>query len=247
VHNVRAQIREDTAKIRPVKLNRLTQIIQEYGAANALTFHLPTHLVEADLLTYASVGIEGFDFTDQKAIEHLWMGVTRLGSLDITFITFFVVEDGTARIGFRFSEHFFQQIAHVLEDESADVGELTKPHLVFATEELLSSLPTVQLREVDETLPASPLVLLTQQLWQITEYRQRLNSQAPSEMAWLRVQEAACMQAIAVHLRELATTVNNTTHSRYAAYVTQVIGEEYSLEAPELVDFVNKELFAFPQ
>jgi hypothetical protein len=247
VHNVRAQVREGADKVRPVKLNRLTQIIREYEATTTLLFHLPTHLVETDLLTYAAVGIEGFDFTDQEALEHLWMGLARLGSLDITFFTFFVVEDGTARIGFRFSEHFFQQIAQFMGDESADVGELTKPHLVFATQELLSSLPTVQLRGVDETLPASPLVLLAQQLWQLTEYRQRLSSQVPAEMALLRLREAASKQAIAVHLRELATTVSNTTHSRYTAYVTQVMSGEYSLEALELVDFVNKELILFPQ
>lgn len=247
VHNVRVQVREGADKTRRVKLNRLTQIIQEYEATTTLIFHLPTHLVETDLLTYAAVGIEGFDFTDQEAIEHLWMGLAQLGSLDITFFTFFVVEHSTARIGFRFSEHFFQQITQLLKDESADVGELMKPHLVFATEELLSLLPTVQLREVDETLAASPLMLLAQQLWQVTEYRQRLNSQVPAEMAWLHLQEKASEQAIAAHLHELATTVSSPTHSRYATYATWVLSGEYSPETSELVDFVNKELIIFSQ
>ncbi|MBW8523845.1 hypothetical protein K0U91_01220 [Chryseobacterium chendengshani] len=149
-------------------------------------FVYPEKITETPTLTYLTVGILDFDFSDTTNFQHLLFNLGLLRDIHYDFITIINVKDNIALNGFRLKKDLINVLDNLIDGtEDIDMTYLA-PLPIAVDEETIKNLPGIYLSEksINNDLDKKFEILID--LWKLSECRNYLNIDSAIEMAWLK-------------------------------------------------------------
>jgi hypothetical protein len=206
VYGARAAIIQWQAAIKREELHHVHRILNAYSVQNEVQLYLPDFLVESKLLKYAVIGVEGIAANNEEELLKLMMGLADLADTAPDFFTFFFIEHGQTFLGLRFQDHFFEKVKSWLrsDDEDFEIGSFSRPHPIIANDELIRPLAGVSVVKPVSNEVNNHVYSAVRELWELGEYRQRLDTSSVIERQWLDQKEAQSLAVITAQLSEMS-------------------------------------------
>lgn len=166
---------------------------------------MPEYLVESELLNYAVIGVEGIAANNEDELLRLAMGLADFADTAPDFFTFFFIENGQTLLGLRFQDHFFEKVKSWLlsDDKEFEIGSFSRPHPIIADDELIRPLVGVSLAKPVANEVNNHVYSAVRELWELGEYRQRLDASSVIEQQWLDQKEVQSFVAVTAHLADI--------------------------------------------
>ncbi|MET3537662.1 hypothetical protein [Chryseobacterium limigenitum] len=169
-----------------IKLDNLNNSLALIEASSNFKFVYPDQIEETDTLTYLTIGIMNFDFSDTQNVENLLFALGILRDIDYHFITIISINNNIARNGFRLKKDLISAYDNMIDGtEDIDMENLA-PLPVTINEKTIRSLQGVILPELSVNKDLDKKFEILIDLWKLSEYRKFLNKDSNIEMEWLK-------------------------------------------------------------
>jgi hypothetical protein len=227
--------------ITPNKLEQIGQIVGDFEEQSYFRFHLPSRLEQDGNLTTAVVGVEGLDIeTFEEDSLELISGLVDLDQVEIDFVTFVNVQKGQAMDAFRVNRNFFERIRTVLKGGDFEETSFGNPMPVTPDEDMISMLEGITLKKVKVNEADQAYVKMMYDVWKLSEYRQRLDSENTIEAAWMKELEAEYQIQIRQELKKSKTVLTSEEFSEIDVLIDQFIQGDYLPSDNEIVTRLNQ-------
>ncbi|MFP3598199.1 hypothetical protein [Chryseobacterium sp. SIMBA_029] len=181
----RKAVEEWWMKAKNAKLDDLNHSLAIIEASSDFKFIYPNGIEETDTITYLTIGVIDFDFSDTQSLESLLFSLGILRNLDYQLITIISIKDNIAVSGFRINKELINAYDDLIT--GAENININFPALPVTIEEkIIKYLPGVLLPEkfVNGDLDKKFEILIT--LWKLSEFKRHLNKNSSIEMEWLK-------------------------------------------------------------
>jgi len=223
----RKAVEEWWMKAKNAKLDDLNHSLTIIEASSDFKFNYPNGIEETDTITYLTIGIIDFDFSDTQSLESLLFSLGILRDLDYQFITIISVKDNIAVSGFRINKELINAYDDLIT--GAENIDINFPALPVAIEEkIIKYLPGVLLPEksVNGDLDKKFEILIT--LWKLSEFKRHLNKNSSIEMKWLKDLN------LESEIKDNLNSLQNSSQS-FTKFVERGLQSDYVYEVEDLV------------
>ncbi|AZB10873.1 hypothetical protein EG344_19550 [Chryseobacterium sp. G0162] len=232
VHVAKKEAEEWWHQAKTKNLSKLTQVLNKIEENTDYKFILPIALEETETLTYATFGIENFDFSDENSFFQLSMDLALLCELDIQFFSIISVKDNVAIGGIRFNNDYFKAFLKAKNgDYDIDQEKLT-PLPIYLEQKVIITLPQISLSTlsvIDEEKENVAKILF--EVWRLSEFRSRLDNNSEIEKIWL---ESTSFQS-KNKIDSLMLSINVKDYSNFQGFVSSSLEKNIIYSTEEIV------------
>lgn len=232
----RKAVEEWWMKAKNAKLDDLNHSLAIIEASSDFKFVYPDGIEETDTITYLTIGIIDFNFSDIQSLESLLFSLGILRDLDYQFITIISVKDNVAVSGFRINKELINAYDNLITGaENIDINFPALP--VTIEEKTLKNLPEVLLPEksVNGDLDKKFEILI--KLWNLSEFRRHLNENSSIEMKWLKDLNVES---------EIRNSLNflNVSSEGFTKFVERGLQSDYIYEVEDIVQELQQQIIS---
>lgn len=226
------------------KLEKVHSIVRQFESHSKYVFHLPNKIEEKGKLKYATIGIEWRDIeNDIDDFTEVLVGISKLAMTEVDFFTLVYIKASEAIYGLRIHRDFFQRIKNTLEtDQDFEEKGLGNPTQITLKDTHLQSLDNIRRKNVKIGIDTESYLNMISDIWQLLEYRNRLNKESTIEMEWLTVLEADYTSKIEKHLEIIRSVSSWDAYNEVEKWTRKVVSKELYPSSTELVELLHKKV-----
>lgn len=223
------------------KLLCLNDLLKIINKTNGYIFHHPTHLEETETLTHITFGINEFDFSNVYALWDLSIALAPLGNINCDFYKILSIKNNEVVGGLRFKKEYFQAFGKIVSGEENIALDGLTPMPIIIDTDTISMLANVKLPEQTSLNQEKKLLLqIIFDIWKLSEFRSRLNSNVEIERQWLQSVESELKYDIEKNVGNL--TIQNFSNSMFMDFVQSATNYDRILPVEDIMDELSKVL-----
>lgn len=163
----------------------LIACLDNFAELSGYTIYKPDRLVDEELTTHATVGIEGLTAKEvEEDFEQFVTGLASIALTDVDFLTVIICKGRKAIGGFRFNRNLFDKVMKIFDGEDVDILPSDAPIPINLNADAIKTLPDVTWSEPALHPIGKPISNLYQTLWMLIETVKRYQVISEVDKNW---------------------------------------------------------------
>lgn len=226
--DIKTQIEEWSQIKAKQELENIYKILDTFEKECNFEVIYPKSVIEDGNLREIVIGIKDMKEHD---LEKVMFGLVDFYKIEkLSFLNIINIVDNYSTYAFQVPITYFLKVNHFLETD-----EYGNPHLVNVTEELLSYLDeTIVLNDTIQNENASILVQILSDIWELIEYREKLDINSKIEKDWLTKLERE-------YSYKIKSKINDDMKD-YQEFIYSVLDNKIQISKENILKLLNESL-----
>lgn len=182
--NIKEQIEEWSENKIKIELQNIYKVLDTFKKEHNFEIVYPKLVIEEGNLREIVFGIKNMQEND---FEKVIIGLVDFNKIiDLSFVNIVNIIDNYSTYAFRIPTSYFLKVNHYLDTDEFEEDEFGNPHPINVTEEFLLSLnEEVRINKDVKNKEVSTFIQILFDLWELIEYREKLDLNSEIEKNWL--------------------------------------------------------------